>query len=202
MQAALNSAQSSKRQKKAFTVEEDQLINFIVKSLGSKHWDMIATFVKGRTAKQCRDRYMNYLKPGLTNIEWTQQEDNLLLELYIKFGPKWATINKYFYNRNQISLKNRFRFLQKSLNVDEKISSNHSKFDPTNKKQKASVLQQGDLLKDDMQNITKIGLKNGNLNEIVDVKNEESIFNLDCDFDFDENLSSFSFFTEGGSFFL
>lgn len=85
MQAGLNSAKSNKRQKKAFTAEEDQLINFIVKSLGNKHWDMIATFVKGRTAKLCRDRYMNYLKPGLTNIEWTQQEDNLLLELFFCF---------------------------------------------------------------------------------------------------------------------
>ena len=116
----------NKRRKVAFTKKEDQLINHFVNLLGTKKWPLIAKFVRGRTAKQCRDRYMNYLKPGLSNIEWTQKEDDLLLELYLKHGPKWSTICRYFKNRNQVSLKNRFIFLQKQNASNEKKIMNES----------------------------------------------------------------------------
>lgn len=116
----------NKRQKVAFTQKEDQLIIHYVNLFGTKKWTLIANFVKGRTSKQCRDRYMNYLKPGLSNIEWTQKEDDLLLELYMKYGPKWSTICKNFNNRNQVSLKNRFIFLQKQIATNEKKIKNDS----------------------------------------------------------------------------
>lgn len=111
----------SKRPKVAFTHEEDQTIIHYVNLLGTKKWISIAKFVNGRTAKQCRDRYVNYLKPGLTNIEWTKKEDDVLIELFNKFGPKWAVINKNFKNRNQTSIKNRIFFLQKHSKKTEKI---------------------------------------------------------------------------------
>ena len=81
---------------------------------------------------------MNYLKPGLSNIQWTKSEDDLLIQLHLKFGSKWSTINKYFPNRNQISLKNRIQFLQKYMPFDEhnfsqkandKMSSNQPLFE-------------------------------------------------------------------------
>ena len=118
---------TNKRTKIAFTAKEDQLINHYVNLIGTKKWTFIAKHVEGRTAKQCRDRYMNYLKPGLSNIEWTQEEDDYLLDLYTKYGPKWSTINKYFQNRNQTSLKNRFRFLQRYIDSDQRNINHYKK---------------------------------------------------------------------------
>lgn len=93
MQANLNSSKNNKRPKKTFTPEEDQTINLVVRLFGNRNWEMISTFLKGRTAKQCRDRYMNYLRPEFENIEWTQIEDDLILELYSKHGSKWSLIS-------------------------------------------------------------------------------------------------------------
>lgn len=116
-----------KRPRVSFTQKEDEIISFFVNIIGTNKWSIISKYVKNRTAKQCRDRYMNYLKPGLSNIEWTPDEDELLLELYSKYGPKWSTINKNFNNRNQVSLKNRFIFLQKQKNqVKEKVNNNNN----------------------------------------------------------------------------
>lgn len=110
----------TKRSKILFTAEEDQIITKYVNLIGIQKWPLIAKYVPGRTAKQCRDRYMNYLKPGLSNIEWTNSEDELLLQLYSNFGSKWSTINKYIPNRNSISLKNRIKFLQKQYQTNNK----------------------------------------------------------------------------------
>lgn len=104
----------SKRVQKHFTEKEDQIIKHFVQIIGSKKWSFIANFVPGRTAKQCRDRYMNNLKPEIEKVEWSQNEDNLLIDLYTKYGPKWSLFCKYFGKRNQVSIKNRLAFLQRS----------------------------------------------------------------------------------------
>lgn len=112
----------NKKPKKAFTPVEDQQIIFFVNLLGTKKWSLISKYVNSRTAKQCRDRYMNYLKPGLSNMEWTKSEDDLLLNLYRKFGSKWSIKSNYFNNRNQISLKNRTIFLHKQIYQQNMLS--------------------------------------------------------------------------------
>lgn len=128
MEASQLSLNENKRHKKVFTKEEDETIILAVNTYGSRDWNMISTYVKGRTAKQCRDRYMNYLKPGLNNIEWAEKEDTLLINLYFRFGPKWAIISSFFFNRNQISVKNRFRFLQKSNIINKQMFINNNTF--------------------------------------------------------------------------
>ncbi|KAK8881949.1 hypothetical protein M9Y10_044587 [Tritrichomonas musculus] len=189
MQTNSSSSKVSKREKKTFSREEDNLINFVVTTFGNRNWEMIATFVKGRTAKQCRDRYMNYLKPGLTNIEWTQSEDDLIIELYMKYGPKWAIISKYFANRNQISIKNRFKFLQKSRANDKAKSCISAE------KKNSNLFATND----DIETIVSdVGPQYPDLDEfeenIIDVQNDASIFNYDNDFEFEEPFSTFSYF--------
>ena len=65
-----------------------------------------------RDAKQCRDRYCNYLANGFIDgsNEWTEDEDKILLLAFQKFGPKWTQIAKIplFKNKTQNQLKNRF----------------------------------------------------------------------------------------------
>ncbi len=55
-------------------------------------WDEIATFVPGRTGKQCRERYVHHLAPGLRTVEWTAEEEGVLLAAQTELGNKWASI--------------------------------------------------------------------------------------------------------------
>lgn len=106
---------------KKFTAKEDQIIQHFVNIIGSHKWEFIAKFVPGRSAKQCRDRYMNNLKPGLMKVEWDENEDKQLIDLYTKYGPKWSLFCKYLKNRNRTCIKSRFLFLQKhQLNKSHK----------------------------------------------------------------------------------
>ena len=93
-----------------FTKEEDERIKQLVKKFGTGHWDLIAHFMERRTAKQCRDRYSNYLIPGYFQGEWSKEEDELLIQLYKKNGPKWSVLQRYFPNRGANNIKNRWQY--------------------------------------------------------------------------------------------
>lgn len=49
----------------------------------------------GRTYKQCRERYTNYLKEGLNVGPWSKEEDQLLLTMHARIGNKWAEIARH-----------------------------------------------------------------------------------------------------------
>lgn len=93
-----------------FTKEEDERIKDLVKQFGTKNWSIIASFMNGRSAKQCRDRYSNYLVPGFFQGEWSNEEDELLKKLYKENGSKWSIIQTYFPNRSSNSIKNRWHY--------------------------------------------------------------------------------------------
>lgn len=96
--------------RKKFTVEEDEKLKQLVNQNGPKKWDQIAKMMPGRTGRQCRDRYRNYLIPGFFNGQWTQEEDKLLREKFKQFGPQWARMMQFFPGRSANSLKNRWNY--------------------------------------------------------------------------------------------
>jgi hypothetical protein len=65
--------------------------------------------MKNRTPRQCRNRWFNYLDPKISHSPWTLEEDQLLLESFQQYGNKWSKISSHFQNRNQVSVRNRFR---------------------------------------------------------------------------------------------
>lgn len=99
--------------KTKFTPEEDQKLGDLVKALGSNDWNVVAAFHGTRNARQCRERYHNYLSPSLRDDPWTPEEDALLGEKYAVYGSKWNTISPFFLNRSDISLRNRWQQLQR-----------------------------------------------------------------------------------------
>lgn len=96
--------------RKKFSPEEDKLLTDLVLKFGPKKWSVIAQYLPFRTARQCRDRYSNYLAPGFFNGQWTQEEDDLLYEKYKEIGPKWSQMKDFFKNRSPNSLKNRWNY--------------------------------------------------------------------------------------------
>lgn len=97
-----------------FSPLEDQEIIRLVSIYGQNEWKQISRELKfHRTAKQCKDRYMNYLSPDIQNNEWTKEEDQTLIFNYFMYPNRWQILKEYLYNRSEISIKNRFRYLEK-----------------------------------------------------------------------------------------
>ena len=102
--------------KTKFTPYEDMMLTNIVMTAGCKNWFEVADHMKTRNARQCRDRWNNYLNPYLRNDPWTEDEDKLLLEKYKIYGTKWRKISIYFHNRSDNSIRNRFQILERKMN--------------------------------------------------------------------------------------
>lgn len=100
----------SKYKYKKFSQEEDEMIKRSVTLFGAKNWRLIASMIPGRTPRQCRDRYANYLAPGFIHTEWSAEEDNLLAEKFKIYGPKWTQMMQFFPYRTANDIKNRFNY--------------------------------------------------------------------------------------------
>ena len=87
--------------------DEDNLIISLIEKYG-KSWSKISKIIQTRNGKQIRDRYTNVLAPNINKNKFSVEEDNLLIQLYQKFGPKWSKIHTYFKNRTTDMIKNRF----------------------------------------------------------------------------------------------
>lgn len=87
--------------------EEDLRIIELIRKYG-KAWSKIAKIIVTRNGKQIRDRFINVLDPNIKKGKFTAEEDQKLIDLFHRIGPKWAVIAKYFPNRTADMIKNRF----------------------------------------------------------------------------------------------
>jgi hypothetical protein len=97
--------------KSKFTAEEDSLLCRLVSQLGEDSWAQIAQRMHRRNARQCKERWTNYLSPSVSNSPWTPQEDRLLEEKIREIGQKWVQIAAFFPRRTDINIKNRYHLL-------------------------------------------------------------------------------------------
>lgn len=101
------------RQRERFSPEEDEHLSNLVEKFGENNWNDIAVQMPGRTIRQCRERWRQYLSPAITKVEWTRDQDFRLVETFIRLGPKWTQIAQDFPGSTPSSLKNRIKVLQR-----------------------------------------------------------------------------------------
>lgn len=98
----------------AWTSEEDFALVSLVEKHGTNNWKLIAKkmisefSITRRTGKQSRERWYNHLSPNVDKKPWTQEEDDLIFELYKAHGKSWKTISDKMPGRTDNSIKNRF----------------------------------------------------------------------------------------------
>lgn len=99
--------------KMRFSADEDDRLRKLVEAHGVDDWGLISSAMGTRNARQCRERFRNYLDPELRHGQWTVDEDRLLCKHYGMIGAKWGVIVKFFQNRSEMALRNRFYAIQK-----------------------------------------------------------------------------------------
>jgi len=109
-----NGDNSNKKHSKAkFTAEEDSKLVKLVSQCSEIDWSVISKQMKNRNARQCRERWQNYLNPNLNLSNWTPEEDLLLIEKYQEIGAHWNVIAKCFPGRSGNSVRNRILTIQR-----------------------------------------------------------------------------------------
>lgn len=91
-----------------WTIQEDRKLISWVKKFGPKKWSQCSDYIKGRSDKQCRERWFNCLNPKVKKGNWTPEEDYKIFYLFKKYGSRWANIANFFEGRSENSVKNRF----------------------------------------------------------------------------------------------
>lgn len=109
-----------------FTPEEDKRLTELAMKSKMHNWNEIARQIGTRNARQCRERWNNYLNPELRNDPWTEEEDKLLMDKHAEFGTHWNKISKCFVNRSDNSVRNRWQLLMRHIEKRNHSSANNS----------------------------------------------------------------------------
>ncbi|KAK4768448.1 hypothetical protein SAY87_003589 [Trapa incisa] len=106
-----------------WTVDEDhRLMNFILHN-GIQCWKRVPKLAGLlRCGKSCRLRWINYLRPDLKRGDFTEEEEDRIIQLHEQLGNRWSKIASHFPGRTDNEIKNywntRIKKRLKLLGVD------------------------------------------------------------------------------------
>ncbi|KAK8887792.1 hypothetical protein M9Y10_038849 [Tritrichomonas musculus] len=119
-----NNLGNVKMSRSKFTPQEDATLKELVAKYGSTKWSEIAMKLPNRTGRQCRERWKNYLAPGIQNGPWSQEEDALLVQKVKELGTMWSKMVQFFPGRTDVNLKNRWVTLRYKKNNGNNSNNN------------------------------------------------------------------------------
>lgn len=111
---------SNQTKKMKWSPEEDKKLLESIRIHGTSNWPLIASALTGRTGKQCRERWLNQLKPDLNRDDWTTQEDRILMQQQRIFGNSWSKIAPSLPGRSTNAIKNRWSWLNRQKNRNQR----------------------------------------------------------------------------------
>jgi hypothetical protein len=97
--------------KRKFSPAEDAALKQLVEENGTNDWAKIASQMRARDSRQCKERWYHYLMPELVKLPWAQADDILLECKVAEQGRKWKMFESSFPGRTDIDIKNRYNVL-------------------------------------------------------------------------------------------
>ena len=125
--------------KRKFTPDEDKALNLLVNKYGTENWRLIAQEMNGRNPRQCRERWINYVSPKLSQAPWTHEEDLLLVQQYKMIGSRWHKLAQCFPNRSANNILIHFKNLNKNGAFQKIESELFSANNPKNTEEKQII---------------------------------------------------------------
>ncbi|KAL9224124.1 hypothetical protein vseg_000192 [Gypsophila vaccaria] len=88
--------------------EEDAKLKAYIDNFGTgNNWIALPQKIGlKRCGKSCRLRWLNYLRPNIKHGGFTEEEDNIILSLYISIGSRWSIIAAQLPGRTDNDIKN------------------------------------------------------------------------------------------------
>ena len=91
-----------------WTAGEDEMVVEWVKTQGATRWTECARGLRGRCGKQCRERWVNVLSPGVKRGSWSEKEQAAIFNGLAKVQTSWSAMSKMLPGRTENSIKNYF----------------------------------------------------------------------------------------------
>ena len=102
-----------------WSTEEDKTLTRLVRSYPDVYlvpWKSLVDHIPGRTSKQCRERWFNFLDPSLKRTgHWSKAEDAKLWQLSQTYGRKWSQIARELPGRTENGVKVRYNALDRNF---------------------------------------------------------------------------------------
>ena len=71
---------------------EDEILKASVMKYGLNQWSRVSSLLVRKSAKQCKERWYEWLDPKIKKTPWTKDEEEKLLNLAKMFPCQWKTI--------------------------------------------------------------------------------------------------------------
>jgi pre-mRNA-splicing factor CDC5/CEF1 len=91
---------------------------------GTSNWKLIEKLMIYRSARQCKERWTNYLSPLVKQSEWSIEEETQLIQLFEIYRSLWTKIPHHFNNRTPLQCKNYISILHNQIKEFELKKTN------------------------------------------------------------------------------
>ncbi|KAI3792284.1 hypothetical protein L2E82_06159 [Cichorium intybus] len=100
-------SESSDLKKGPWTPEEDEILRAYIQKHGHESWRALPKRAGlNRCGKSCRLRWINYLRPDIKRGNFSEDEENLIVNLHSTLGNKWSRIASQLPGRTDNEIKN------------------------------------------------------------------------------------------------